>query len=106
VHRRQLYSRRGYTSASGSSFTPSSAIDLVMPCYAPIPNRAFVSITGPEPNLSTFLNGILPNQVNSIVGEPIGFYTTFLNRHVGFRHLLHNHYAASEVLLLLGTHIL
>lgn len=79
--------RRSITTASGASQASSS--DAVVSRFAPIPHRGFISVTGSEPNLSTFLNGILSTQVTPIVGnDSVGFYTTFLNRHVSIDSVL------------------
>jgi hypothetical protein len=73
---------RPETLASQWQFSSSSA-QKPEGHYAPIPHRAFISVTGSEPNLSTFLNGILSTQVApAVAGEVVGFYTSFLNRHV------------------------
>jgi hypothetical protein len=54
------------------------------PRYSPVPHRAVVSITGTEPNLSTYLNGLLATKVSPAEEKYKGFYSTFLNRYVGF----------------------
>lgn len=79
---RHTKANRGYASSSTSA--SCSSVSLSEPCFAPIPNRGFISVTGPEPNLSNFLNGILSTQVlpATTAGEHTGFYSTFLSRHV------------------------
>ncbi|KAF9520423.1 hypothetical protein BS47DRAFT_1336089 [Hydnum rufescens UP504] len=51
------------------------------PRYSPVPHRAVVSITGTEPNLSTYLNGLLATKVSPAEEKYKGFYSTFLNRY-------------------------
>ncbi|KAF8320746.1 Aminomethyltransferase folate-binding domain-containing protein [Clavulina sp. PMI_390] len=77
---RQSNASRLFSSSSSPGTTP---LDISSPSYAPIPNRAFISVTGPEPNLANFLNGILSIQVlpGSSPTDRTGFYSMFLSRH-------------------------
>ena len=66
------------------SYSDSSVQGGLGPQIATVPNRAVLSVTGPEPNLSTFLNGLLSTHVvaPSCSETRKGFYSLFLSPQV------------------------